>query len=475
VLLVRRIITRLLRGLTAMFDAPPPSPLLYEVQRLVAAGDCPGGYRVLLRLLRDEPGNAAGWFNMGGLLERLRQWDAAVACFRRAVDLVPGFVTARMALGWHLHLAGRTAEAEGVLREVVGVDGGQALAHTNLGHVLTTLGREEEGLAEHLKGVDLAPTDALVRLGLAFSLFFNRRWRDGFAAFDARIGIKMPELQTYPWPRWEGGRVGTLFLQGEQGLGDSLMMLRYFAAVDGLAERVLLNVQGALVGLCREMWPHWEVTAMPDVMPSGVDAWCPLMSLPSVFSDLPCPYWEGAYVPGYVGNQAGGVLRVGLCWSGDPKHDNDAHRSVALRELLPLTELPGMEFVSLQHGGTKDIDSCGAHALVRDYGPEITDVRDTVRIVRGLDLVVTVDTAVAHLAGAMGCPVWLLVNQRGCDWRWGRRGETTQWYPTTRIFRRSLDEQWVDVIGPVGDELRETVARSGRRDLASERVLGAVA
>lgn len=476
-----------------MPDGGEPSPLLLRVAELVERGDCPGAYQTLLSLLDAEPGNAVAWFNLGGLCERLRQWDSGVACFRRAVRLHPGFVRALMALGWHLHLAGRTVEAEGVLRDVIGLDGGLALAHTNLGHVLTCLDREEEGLREHLKAVDLDPTDSLVRLGAAFSLFFNERWLEGFAAFEVRIPIKMPNLLSYSVPRWDGRRIGRLFVQGEQGLGDTVMMLRYFAEVDRLSDEVLVSVQGPLVGLVRELWPsaRWRVMGMPHVMPvEGVDAYVPAMSLPSVLG-LPCPYWDGAYVPGYPTKfgqftkkrleawfserGAASNLRVGLAWRGDPTHDNDHHRSVALRELLRLTEVVGCEFVSLQYGGTKDIDSLACHALVEDC-PQVQDMRDVAALVRGLDLVISVDTAVAHLGGAMGCPIWLLVNQMGCDWRWLRRGETTEWYPSVRIFRRALDEQWRDVVMRVAEELEEFAgsARSRGRDLAPERVLGVV-
>lgn len=442
------------------------------------AGDCPQAFRLLTALLLAEPGNAVGWFNLGGLQERLMQWPAAVASFRRSDELAPGNPATLMALGWHLHLAGRTAEAEPILRRVIGLAPEMALGHTNLSHVLATLGRDEESLGYAMRAYDLDPATPLVRLGLAFGMFFAKRWREGWEAFEARIAIKMPEMFQYPYPRWGGGRVAALFLCGEQGLGDTLMMARYFDAVAEMADRVILHVQAPLVGLMRELHPDWDVVGQPAVLPVGVDAYCPLMSLPRYVGDADEPFWDGPYVPRRLAARASlverqtartasvahgvrGPRRVGLAWAGDPAHANDGHRSVPLSEMLRLTEIGGTEFVSLQVGprGTKEIDACAAHALVRDMAPEIGDMRDTARVLDGLDLLICVDTGVGHLAGAMGLPTWLLVNQRGCDWRHGRTQEHSDWYPSVRLFRRSLDEQWSDVLCRVATELGNQTAK----------------
>lgn len=423
--------------------------LLVQAVAALNAGDCPQAFRLLTTLLLADPGNAAGWYNLGSLHERLGQWWSSVAAFRRSDELVPNVPGTLMALGWHLHLAGRTAEAEPILRRVLELDPGLAMARTNLSHVLATLGRDAEGLRYAMQASDLDPNAPLVRLGLAFGLFFAGRWEDGWREFEARLPLKMADWLQYPVPRWDGGKVGTLFLRGEQGVGDSLMMARYFDAVAQLADRVILHVQTPLVGLCRERWPSFEVFGMPSMLPEGGGAWCPLMSLPRYVAAAKTPYLpagKGQWPP----------RRVGLAWAGDPAHANDGHRSMLLRDMLRVTEVSGVEFVSLQVGprGTPDLNETGAHALVRDMAPEISDMRDTARLVSGLDLVICVDTAVSHLAGAMGVPCWVLVNQRGLDWRHGRAGEKSRWYYSHRIFRRGLDEQWSDVMGRVTGELR---------------------
>jgi tetratricopeptide (TPR) repeat protein len=428
----------------------------------LGAGDCPQAYRLLVSLLREEPGNAAAWFQMGGLLERLKRWSSAVIAFWHADRLSPGSPQVLMALGWHLHLAGRTVEAEGVLRRCLEIDPGLGMAHTNLGHVLATLGRDEEALGYAFRGCDLEPMNSLARLGLAFQLFFAKRWVEGFWEYEARFLLKFPEMAQVPYPRWDGGRAKHLFLQGEQGLGDTIQMLRYMPAVLERVERVTLYVQPALVGLCREMWPSVEVHGMPRAIPLDADAWRPLMSLPIVFG---APAWDGAYLWGVVIPRRAlwPPRRIGICWAGDPAHDNDAHRSIPLATMLRFAEIPGIELVSLQAGarGTADIQAQNAESLIEDMGPELVDMCDTVRAVEGLDLVISVDTAVLHLAGAMGVPAIALINQFGCDWRWSRADAVSEWYPSVSIRRRALDEQWSAVIERVCAEL------SGGRDSAA--------
>jgi hypothetical protein len=148
--------------------------------------------------------------------------------------------------------------------------------------------------------------------------------------------------------------------------------------------------------------------------------------------------------------------KVAICWSGDPKHENAAHRDCPLGEFLRLAEVPGVRLHSVQVGpGAARFGELGCWGLVEDRGPEITNFADTARILGEMDLVVTVDTSVGHLAGAMGIPTWLLVNRRGQDFRLGMEGETTEWYPGHRLFRRDVGEGWDAVMGRAVDALRE--------------------
>lgn len=427
------------------------SGFLLQAESALQAGNIALGYQLLVSAIMAGESASDVWYQYGALAEQLRRWSAAAASFERVLRERPDDVVALTARGWNLHLAGRTIEAERFLRKAIVIRPEFGLAHTNLSHVLCTLGRDDESLVEARLGVDFDPGSALAHLALGFALFFNGRWEEGFREYEARIPLKLADMGGYPYPRWRGERTGTLFLLREQGLGDSIQMLRYVDAACERADRVILHVQRELVSLCRDRWPEVRVVGMPTPLPSGVDAWCPLMALPALL-------WRETERYRYLGDyrrQAERPKKIGLAWAGDPTHDNDQHRSMALADLLPLVEVPGVEFVSLQVGrrGTAEMDAVGAHGLIEDKSPELFDVRDTARVIEELDLVISVDTAVAHLAGAMGCPTWVLINQRGCDWRWRHEREDTIWYPGVRLFRRALDEQWANVVMRVRDAL----------------------
>lgn len=148
-------------------------------------------------------------------------------------------------------------------------------------------------------------------------------------------------------------------------------------------------------------------------------------------------------------------MKIGIVWAGSPTHEQAHHRDCPLAYWLRLAEVPGVELHSLQIGdAAQQIGELAAWGIIRDRAPEITNMLDTARIIAGLDLVICVDTAVAHLAGAMGKSVWMLVNQRGRDFRWEHEGETTRWYGSMRLFRRTLDEHWEDMMARVEAELR---------------------
>jgi tetratricopeptide (TPR) repeat protein len=432
-----------------------------------AAGNHALAYQCLVAALNQSPEDWATWHDWGAFCEARRQYHAAAAALARARTLGGNDHAETLnGLGWNLHLSGRTAEAEEPLRRAIELDPLMVKAHGNLSYIVGTLGRDDEALTHARTAVEVAPDDYAAHLALAFALFFCGEWRAGFREFECRLPFKIPGMASYPWPRWRGENVGTLFILREQGLGDSIQMLRYLWPAAERCDRIIVQVQRELWRLFQQNVPgNVEVQAMPCPLPAeGIDAWTPMMTLAELF-------WgaenEGGSPRKFFTNRKYITLWprptpdwpprcIGLAWAGDPTHDNDLHRSIPLTELIPLTECPGLEFVSLQVGprGTAEMDAVGAHGLIRDASPEIFDMADTAKVIASLDLVITVDTAVGHLAGAMGVPCWLLVNQMGLDWRHGRAGETTLWYPSMRIFRRALGESWKDVIARVKEELQ---------------------
>ena len=296
------------------------------------------------------------------------------------------------------------------------------------------------------------------------------RFKEGWQGYESRwLDPKFcADTRDYPAPLWLGrpgeavaGR--TVLLHAEQGLGDSIQFLRYAPLVRALGARVVLEVQPALLPLVAGL-ADAAIAAGADLPPC--DWHCPLLSLPlalgtelhSIPAAIPylsAPAARLAEWAARLGPRNG--PRVGIAFSGSPEHPEDALRSIPAALWLPLLALPGIEFHVVQ----KDIRAGDAEALrrapgVRSHGEHLTDFADTAAVLAQMDLIVGVDTSVAHLAGAMGRPVWLLL-QHSADFRWLRGRTDSPWYPTARLFRQGADGLWEPVLNEVAAALRDRV------------------
>ena len=410
---------------------------------------------------RDNP-TAQDWYRLGCALHDNKRWAAAAACFARAHDLDPNDHKILTNLGWNLHMSGRSEVAVSKLDAAIVASGDrEALPHALLSQVFGTGGENAAAHYHGLRAVELDPTVPVNHVALAFALAGVGDWRRAWQEYEHRFAYKIPEFLTRPYRLWRGEKVGHLYLEAEQGLGDSIMALRWLSQAAERAERVTLFVQRELyplIATVRDLPTNLTTYPMPRSLPSDVDAWCPLMSLPAAL-DLGGPENEGVYLPNVsyraLRDEEDEITRVGIVWAGSTAHEQAHHRDCPLIYWMRLAEIPNSELHSLQVGeATNQLSEVAAYGLVRDRGPEITNLLDTARIIAGLDLVIAVDTSVAHLAGAMGVPCWVLANTRGADFRWSRGEETTGWYPSFKFFWRSLDEQWTDVMRRVDRALR---------------------
>ncbi len=329
---------------------------------------------------------------------------------------------------------------------------------------------------EKALAIDPAMTVAKYNLGQTFLLMgdFERGWDFYEARFAwwEQNGVSRP---CFPKPRWRGEhlRFKTILLCAEQGLGDTLQFIRYAPLLAGKGARVVVECQPELVTLLRTVPGIDRVVARGETLPR-FDLWCPMMSLPLAFrtagySSVPneIPYVRAGHDSinawqARLSEDAG--TKVGLVWAGNPRsfdHDlarTDARRSCALSTLTPLFSVPGIHFYSLQKGQAAiEARSVGAPLRLQDYTEYFSDFADTAAFVETLDLVISVDTSVAHLAGAMGKPVWLLSRYDGC-WRWLIDRNDSPWYPTMRIFRQTKAGDWHGVIEHVTMELHKHVA-----------------
>ena len=269
----------------------------------------------------------------------------------------------------------------------------------------------------------------------------------------------------FPQPRWLGEDISgkTILLHSEQGLGDSIQFCRYVPLVAARGARVLVEVERPLCELMKGLAGTAQVIAKGEPLPN-FDIQCPLPSLPLAFKTrletIPstAPYLR---VPRQALEHWSGLLgpkrrlRIGLAWAGNAKHVRDRERSMRLRDLLPLLDIEA-SFVSLQKelrsGETEMLESCD----MLQFGKDLGDFSDTAALISQLDLVISVDTSVAHLAGALGKPVWILLT-RAPDWRWLLNREDSPWYPAARLFRQSDSREWSSVVAQVRDALLEFV------------------
>ncbi len=430
-------------------------------------------FRRVVALRPDDPAALA---NLGGLLFERGRLDEAEALLRRAAAGAPPTAETASNLGLVLMAVGRLPEAERALSQASALAPGSDGILVNRGSILAELGRQAEAeacfaLVERRARVG-SPDAARARFNRATVLLATGRHAEGWNAFEARRELVPPSPSSLP--DWDGRALpdgAAVLLHAEQGLGDAIQFLRYVRpAAERAALRLLLPEP--LQPLAAGLLPSCCRLATPGAVAEGCVAQASLLSLPFLLG-CAAPTWDGPYltVPDAARRTADwlgggpGHLTVGLSWAGNPQYRFDRRRSLRLEQLGPLGRLPGIRFVSLQQG--EAARQPAPAGLELDRPPEPPDLASTAALIARLDLVVTVDTAIGHLAGALGCPVWLL-NRYGGDWRWqdGNMAPdgSSAWYPTLRQFRQAEplppEQAWQEPLAALAQALRQAVAGS---------------
>jgi tetratricopeptide (TPR) repeat protein len=456
------------------------------------------------RALASRPDDAEALVNRGATLHELKQSAEALNSYDRALAIEPNHVEALTNRGVALHDLGRYGEALASHERALAVQPDHAAALSNRGVTLHRLGRLVEALASYDRALVLQPdyADALVNRGV--TLHGLKRFDEALANYDRAIALRPdhadahffgslsrlltgdfgrgwveyewrrkgastgPSRRDLPQPLWLGGNEvadKTILLHSEQGFGDTIQFCRYAPLVAACGARVILEVEEPLVGLLVGLAGTARVIAKGNALPD-FDVQCSLLSLPLAFStqletipsavsylrapDQALPKW-GARLP------AKPRPRIGIAWAGNAKHVRDRERSIDLGNLLPLFDVDAT-FVSLQKEvRAADTATLKNSADIIHFGQELAGFSDTAALISHLDLVVSVDTAIAHLAGALGKPVWILLTHVP-DWRWLLDRDDSPWYPTARMFRQSETREWDSVIVRVRDELLKLIA-----------------
>jgi tetratricopeptide (TPR) repeat protein len=429
-----------------------------------------------LALRRDIP---QIWANRGRALRSLERAEEAEPDLREALRLRPDLADAHTELARVLDCLGRFDEAEACARTALRLQPEDAAAHSTLGYILYHLGRLAEAQASCRTGLRLQPEAPGWHANLGRALLLAGQLEEGWKEFGWRLQYH-PHFRVRHLlgvPRWSGEAIGDrdILLVAEQGLGDALQFCRYAPQIAARARRTIFLVHPPLVKLLSRLPGGIEIITAGDQPPSA-DLWCPLMSLPhavgTTLETIPAttPYLtaDPADVARWCERLAGlAGLRVGLCWAGGNfkgQIDMDRRRSMTLDRLAPLGDISGVQFVSLQKGPpATEAARPPAGMELHDFTEDIDDFADTAALIENLDLVISVDTAVLHVAGALGKPVWLL-NRFDTCWRWLQDRDDSPWYPSLRQFRQPAPGDWESVIGRVRHAL-ERLAVGDRSQL----------
>jgi hypothetical protein len=344
----------------------------------------------------------------------------------------------------------------------------------------------EDALAAHEKAAAADPAHPGARYNLALTRLRLGDWERGWPEYEARWHFREVHRspRVFQQPRWRGETIAgkRILLHAEQGLGDTIQFCRYATMVAARGALVVLQAQPAVERLLRTLAvvrSGQATIAVFGAKPPAFDLECPLMSLPAVFgTTIETAPWTGAYLGvehrqettkwlqanADLDDMRGFLpLRVGIAWAGNPRYKGDRERSVDLAQFLPLLNAPSVEWVSLQKGtGAEQIAALPKHVAILDGSSRDHDLADTAALISTLDLIVTTDTCVAHLAGAMAKPVWILLPWLS-DWRWMQQIETSPWYPTARLLRQKTPGDWAGVMARAVEDLQQFRDFRGRR------------
>lgn len=429
---------------------------------LTERGELDEAMALLRRAVERNPRNPEPLNNLGNALIEADRLDDAVACLRRALALRPNYLEALNNLGIALREAGAVDEAVAVLNRALALRPGYPEALLNLGFCWRELGDVDQAVACNQRAIAGRPDLVEAHWNLALAKLLKGEYAEGFKGYEWRFRrAKGDRPRPYRQPRWalDSSRGTTVLIYAEQGLGDTIQFARYVPHVVRRGFKVVLEVQPPLKRLFGGVA---GVTALGRGEPlPAFDCHIPLLSLPAAFDTrvetIPS---RGAYLRAAESQVAawrarlssdGDGFRVGLVWRGNPKHGNDHQRSLDPALLAPLFAVRGLRLYSLQKESREgDLDALRAFGPISDLAPLLEDFSETAAAIAALDLTIAVDTSVAHLAGALGRPIWILV-PFSPDWRWMVGREDSPWYGSARLFRQPKPRAWQGAIaGLVG-------------------------
>jgi tetratricopeptide (TPR) repeat protein len=464
----------------ALREAPNQAEVWFNLADIYAkTGELELAVSHYSKALELDPAMIAAHNNMGNVLKELKRYDEAIVAFQKVVALAPDLAQGHYNLGGVYRLNEDYENAVGHLSKAIQLQPDYADAWNNLALTCKNVGDLDRSVTYFNRALKINPDHAEARWNRSFVHFLKGNWPDGWQDFEARF--KIPQWRTiYPhqingW-RWDGAPIPdkTLLVHDEQGLGDTIQFSRMLPWARERCKRLILETREELIPLLQNN-PAIDgiiVRSATDPPSTHFDAYIPLMSLARLARITPQQQMQiSAYIIADIerANQweerlPKGRIRVGVVWAGRPQHGNDANRSLNFTQLAPLFRNNDIQFIGLQKGPAAEQAMIGHWPNFHNIGSSLENFADTAAVLSRLDLLITVDTAVAHLAGAMGGPVWVLIPFIP-DWRWGMEGEATAWYPGMRLHRQHRPKEWGPVIVRMGHQLEKLAQDVRRRDI----------
>src|SRR5208282_2528121 len=417
-----------------------------------------------------DPTHGLAWYQTGNNASDMNFFHAAIAAYRRALQCEnDNDLKAKILcnLGWRLFTVGRLKESHEVLKQSADLDDKACNTWINLSQVHGILNQPATALECARKAYELSPDDLNSEICYAFALLFARQFTAGFKHFEIRFKWKLQSFLQYPYPKWTGEPDTTVFLVADQGLGDTISFSRFVSAAARRAKYLHLYVQPELLRLFQHAFigiPNINFLPFGQMMPQA-DAWSTFVSLPFALGlsddeirnapDIEAPKFH-LPTSWMMPDQK---LHVGIAWAGSPLNDINNHRSIPLEHFLELNSVPGVQLYSLQVGDrSEDANAAGGAALIRNLVPYVRDVVDTVSLMRDLDLIITCESALGHIASMAGKECWVAYSWLGRDYRLGPQPcDDRLWTPKHRVFCQGEDLRWEPVFKEIAKALKERV------------------
>jgi hypothetical protein len=414
-----------------------------------------------------DPTFFEAWFQSGNNNSNLERYDAAIANWRCALECastLPERAMALVNLGWRLHSLGKTQEAFEATMAGLEADPTLHLGYVNLSMINGLFNNKQAMLDAAHKAYEMHPEDLNAQVSVAFANLYNGNYAEGLRFFEARFEWRLQQFLNFPYPRWGGEPDKIVFVAADQGLGDTLCFARFVEAASHRARYLHLYIQPPLLRLFSHAFMHLpNVNLIPAPAPfPEADYWTTFMSLPYALQLTDEQIRNAPQIkPSYIRQPAtwkipDRKLHIGISWSGSPLNDINKFRNIPVEQFFDLYRVPGVMLYSLQKDErAKDMHEAGGAALVRDLTPYLSDVVDTCGILRELDLVVSCESALGHIASMTGTECIHPYSYQGRDWRLGLQGEMMLWRPNNhRVFCQRNGESWQPAFDKIVEFLR---------------------